>query len=54
MIYLYTCQQCNKTIEIEKSMYVASRKEKCVTCDSELVRVYSAVGIKTFGDGVKV
>ncbi len=56
--YLYICEnedcECSKaSIEITKAMINSSRIELCELCESELKRIYTAVGISTFGDGYK-
>lgn len=51
MIYIYYCYKCDKTVEVEKSMNDASRKEYC-ECGQEVGRVYKVASIKT-NDGVK-
>jgi len=51
MTYVYHCSHCDKTIEVEKSMSDASRKEYC-ECGAVMEKVYSLASIKT-GDGVK-
>ncbi len=52
MIYLYKCDNCNKEVEIEKSMSEASKIEKCFSCKKQLVRVFISSAIKT-SDGYK-
>lgn len=51
MIYVYHCQHCDKTIEVEKSISDASRREYC-ECGEEMGKVYKVASIKT-GDGIK-
>lgn len=52
MKYLYKCEHCGTTKEIEKPIKESSRIEHCDSCECELKRVYTASTIKT-GDGVK-
>ena len=58
MIYIYKCinKDCknnDKEIEIDKPMKDSDRREGCNVCTQDMVRVYKAPGIKTFGDGYK-
>lgn len=48
--YDYQCPQCNKIIEIERSI---KAKEEPVFCDCgcQLVRIYNNVSLNFVGDG---
>lgn len=51
MTYIYTCQNCNKEILINKPMSESDLVEHC-DCGAVLKRVYESLSIKT-SDGVK-
>jgi len=51
MKYLYTCDECNKEITIDKHNTKSSKIEHC-ECGKELRRIYTSTGIKT-SDGIK-
>jgi predicted nucleic acid-binding Zn ribbon protein len=58
MTYLYKCEneKCKNfdvVVEIQKLMKDSDRHEACQLCTQDMVRVYTAPGIKTFGDGYK-
>jgi predicted nucleic acid-binding Zn ribbon protein len=58
MIYLYECEnkdceEFEKVVKIDKPIKDACRREACQKCTRDMNRVYTAPGIKTFGDGYK-
>jgi predicted Zn-dependent protease len=57
MTYLYKCENencknVNTVIEISKPIKDSDRREACEWCTQDLVRVYTAPGVKT-SDGFK-
>ena len=58
MTYLYKCvnENCKNVdviVEVNKPIKDSDKKEGCNWCCQDMQRVFSAPGIKTFGDGYK-
>lgn len=52
MIYEYRCENCDKTVLVDKPMYEVSKLEFCETCKQVMMRLFSNPRIKT-SDGLK-
>ena len=50
-IYEYACIQCDKQIEVERSMSDPEILPPCPACGYDMARVYNAPGIKFNGSG---
>ena len=51
MIYPYRCLNCNKEVEVERSMHADAIAPKCDKCNIEMERVWTAAPIKFNGTG---
>ena len=49
--YDYKCKQCNQTITISRGVNDTKTDYKCETCNSDLIRVYSNIGVTFTGSG---
>lgn len=49
--YEYACINCDKTVEITRSIHEPSDTQQCPDCGYNLVRVFSAPGIQFKGSG---
>jgi putative FmdB family regulatory protein len=50
-IYEYRCKQCEISKQISRSFSDKDPGYKCDTCNSDLIRVYSNVGVAFKGSG---
>lgn len=50
-LYEYKCKQCDAKTIISKSINDSFNNPKCDTCNIELNRVYSSVGVTFNGGG---
>lgn len=50
-VYEYNCADCNKNVEIPKSITQSDSVELCEKCGTPMNRVYGTFGIQFKGNG---
>jgi putative FmdB family regulatory protein len=49
--YEFNCKKCEKSLVVVKSIHEDTKTAKCDTCNSDMTRVYSSVGVTFNGSG---
>lgn len=49
--YEYKCKDCDKTTLVARPFNAEEKTYNCDTCNSELTRVYSSIGVTFNGSG---